>query len=80
MRDPESAQMAAFTAKGPNDRETFDSRMSKSRTAPDVTLRAVVHGGRLVGSISSFVVEGETEITYWMDRSFWGQPSRGVVP
>ena len=73
MRDPESVQMAAFTPEDPDDRETFDRRMSKSRTAPDGTSRAVIRDGRLVGSIASFVVEGKTEITYWIDRSFWGQ-------
>lgn len=29
--------------------------------------------GHLVGSIASFLVEGDTEITYWIDRSTWGQ-------
>jgi RimJ/RimL family protein N-acetyltransferase len=77
MRDPESVQMAAFTAKDPDDRETFDSRMAKSRTAPDGTMRAVICEGRLVGSIASFVMEGETEITYWIDRSVWGQGIAG---
>jgi RimJ/RimL family protein N-acetyltransferase len=72
-RDPESVQMAAFTAEDPDDREAFDSHMSKVRTSPDVTLRAVVHRGRLVGSIGSFVVDGDTEVTYWIDRSVWGQ-------
>jgi RimJ/RimL family protein N-acetyltransferase len=73
MRDPESVRMAAFTAKDPNDREAFDTHMSKLRTSPDVTLRAVTRDGRLVGSIGSFVMEGDTEITYWIDRSAWGQ-------
>jgi RimJ/RimL family protein N-acetyltransferase len=72
-RDPESVQMAAFTAKDPNDREAFDTHMSKVRTSPDVTLRAVDSDGRLVGSIASFVIEGDTEVTYWIDRSVWGQ-------
>lgn len=73
MRDPESVQMAAFTAKDPNDREAFDAHMSRVRAAPDVTMRAVSRGGRLVGSIASFVMEGDTELTYWIDRSVWGQ-------
>lgn len=73
MRDPESVQMAAFTAKDPNDRDAFDTHMSKVRTSPDGTLRAVTRGGRLVGSIASFVMEGDTELTYWIDRSVWGQ-------
>ena len=73
MRDPESVWMAAFTAKDPNDRDAFDAHMSKVRTAPDGTMRAVIRGGRLVGSIASFVRDGDTEITYWIDRSVWGQ-------
>jgi hypothetical protein len=38
MRDPESVQMAAFTAKDPNDREAFDTHMLKVRTSHDTTL------------------------------------------
>ena len=72
-RDPESVQVAAFTAKDPNDRKAFDTHMSKVRTSPDVTMRAVIRGGRLVGSIASFVMDGDTEVTYWIDRSVWGQ-------
>jgi RimJ/RimL family protein N-acetyltransferase len=73
MRDPESVQMAAFTAKDPNDREAFDTHMSKVRASAEVTSRAVIRGGRLVGSIASFVMDGDTEVTYWIDRSVWGQ-------
>jgi RimJ/RimL family protein N-acetyltransferase len=68
--------MAAFTAKDPDDRDAFDAHMSKVRAAQDVTLRAVISDGRLVGSISSFVMEGDTEITYWIHRSVWG---RGIA-
>ncbi|MEU4448354.1 GNAT family N-acetyltransferase [Actinosynnema sp. NPDC050801] len=77
MRDPESVRMAAFTAKDPDDREAFDAHMAKIRASPDTTLRAVTRDGRLVGSISSFVMEGDTEITYWIDRSVWGQGVAG---
>jgi RimJ/RimL family protein N-acetyltransferase len=73
MRDPESVRMAAFTARDPDDREAFDAHMSKVRAADDVTQRAVTRDGHLVGSIASFVMEGDTEITYWIDRSVWGQ-------
>jgi RimJ/RimL family protein N-acetyltransferase len=73
MRDPESVRMAAFTAKDPNDRQAFDTHMSKVRTSPDVTMRAVTRSGLLVGSIASFVTDGHTEITYWIDRDVWGQ-------
>ncbi|NUT94341.1 MAG: GNAT family N-acetyltransferase [Saccharothrix sp.] len=73
MRDPEAVRMAAFTAKDPDDRDAFDRHMARVRAAPDTTLRAVTRDGRFVGTISSFVMEGDTEITYWLDRSVWGQ-------
>ncbi|WP_246018678.1 GNAT family N-acetyltransferase [Saccharothrix australiensis] len=77
MRDPASVQMAAFTTKDPDDRAAFDTRMAKVRASDDTNLRAVTRDGRLVGSIGSFVVEGDTEITYWIDRSAWGQGIAG---
>ena len=73
MRDPESVRMAAFTSRDPNDRDAFDAHMARVRSAPDVTNRAITRDGRLIGSIASFVIEGDTEITYWIDRSVWGQ-------
>lgn len=76
MRDPESVRMAAFTAKDPDDREAFDRHMAKVRALPDATQRAVTYDGRMVGQIASFVMEGDTEITYWIDRTFWG---RGIA-
>jgi RimJ/RimL family protein N-acetyltransferase len=76
MRDPQSVSMAGFTAEDPNDRDAFDAHMARLRSAPDIMLRAITRDGRLVGSISSFVIEGDTEITYWIDRSVWG---RGVA-
>ncbi|NUT52710.1 MAG: GNAT family N-acetyltransferase [Saccharothrix sp.] len=77
MRDPEAVRMAAFTAEDPDDREAFDRHMAKIRSSPDVTTRAVTRGGRLVGSIGCFVVEGDTEVTFWIDRAAWGQGVAG---
>jgi RimJ/RimL family protein N-acetyltransferase len=77
MRDPESVRMAAFTAENPDDRAAFDIHMAKVRTSPESNTRAVTVDGRLVGSIASFVVDGDTEVTYWIDRSFWGQGIAG---
>lgn len=73
MRDPESVWMAAFTAKDPDDRARFDAHKAKCRAAPGNTMHVVVRDGQVVGSIASWVMEGETEITYWIDRSVWGQ-------
>jgi len=77
MRDPESVWMAAFTAEDPDDRTAFDVHMAKVRMSPEGTMRAITADGRLVGSIASFVIDGATEIIYWIDRSFWGEGIAG---
>jgi RimJ/RimL family protein N-acetyltransferase len=72
MNDPEAIRMAAFTREDPADRAKFDAHLRRLRTDPEIILRAIVCDGALAGSIASFVMEGETEITYWLDRPFWG--------
>jgi RimJ/RimL family protein N-acetyltransferase len=73
MRDPQGIWMAAFTVADPDDREAFDAHMARVRSSPDITMRAVICDGRLAGSIASFEVEGQTEVTYWIDRALWGK-------
>ena len=77
MRDPESVWMAAFTAEDPDDRAAFDAHMARVLASPDNTNRAVTLDGRLVGSIAGYPIEDRTEITYWIDRSFWGHGVAG---
>jgi RimJ/RimL family protein N-acetyltransferase len=73
MRDPESVRMAAFTAPDPSDRTAFNAHMAKVLSSSGVRHRAITSDGRLVGTIASFVSEGVTEVTYWIDRLCWGQ-------
>ena len=75
-RDPGSVWMAAFSAEHPDDKTAFRTHMTKQRNSPDITLRAITCDGQLVGSIASFVFQGQTEITYWIDRAAWG---RGIA-
>ena len=73
MRDPESVRMAAFTARDPSDRSAFDAHMAKIMSSSDNRLWAIIRDARLVGTIGSYISEGATEVTYWIDRTFWGQ-------
>ena len=73
MSDPESVSMAAFTPENPDDRQRFDAHMARVLASPETTMRAITWKGELVGSIASFVVEGRTEVTYWIDRAAWGR-------
>jgi RimJ/RimL family protein N-acetyltransferase len=81
MRDPKSMWMAAFSAEHPDDKGAFNTHLTKQKNSPDITMRAVTCDGRLVGSIASFVFQGQTEVTYWIDRAAWGRgiASRALV-
>ncbi len=80
MRDPESVRVAAFTSEDPNDRSAFDAHMAKVMSSSENTLRAIICDSRLVGTIASYVSEGATEVTYWIDRTCWGQGIATRVP
>lgn len=72
MRDPEAVALAAFTAADPDDRTAFDAWLARNLANPAVVHRMIDVDDVTVGTISSFVIEDEREITYWIDRAHWG--------
>ena len=75
-QDPGAVAMAAFTRADPADREAFDRHYSRIRADPDTTLLAIEDDGDFVGTIGSYTMDGDREVTYWIDPSRWG---RGVA-
>lgn len=75
-QDPEAVRMAAFTAPDPTDRVAFDDHMARIRTSPDVSCYVITDRGEFVGTAATFLMEGNREVTYWVDRSQWG---RGIA-
>ncbi|MET7379746.1 GNAT family N-acetyltransferase [Streptomyces sp. NPDC005526] len=75
MNDPESARMAAFGPKDPADRDAFDARWRRIRASADVP-RTILADGDVVGSAAVYGEPGEREVTYWVDRAYWG---RGIA-
>lgn len=73
QRDPEACRMAAFTAKDPEDRAAFDAHWRRIEADETCTVRAVVCDGEVVGSVGSYLREGEREVTYWIGRQHWGK-------
>jgi len=71
--DPAAIAMAAFTAPDPSDRARFDAHYARIMADPGVLQRAIERDGVLVGSIASFTMEGDRELTYWVDPACWGQ-------
>lgn len=71
--DKESAYLAAFMPKDPTDKNAYLNKFKKLLEDPTVNNQTILLGGRIVGSVSKFIMEGEAEITYWIDRNFWGK-------
>lgn len=70
--DEAADYMAAFLPREPDDRAAFDAHWSKCAADPTVVWRAVLADGVLVGHIAKFERDGEPEVTYWIDRAWWG--------
>ncbi len=73
QRDPGAVAMAAFTKADPSDRDAFDRHHRRIRDDADCTLLAIEADDIFVGTIGSFTVDGEREVTYWIDPSRWGR-------
>jgi RimJ/RimL family protein N-acetyltransferase len=71
--DPRAVQMAAFTRADPSDRAAFDAHYERIRNDPSCTLLAIDDEGEFVGTIGSYTMEGEREVTYWIAPARWGQ-------
>jgi RimJ/RimL family protein N-acetyltransferase len=72
MSDPESNRIAAFTAQDPTDRARFDAHWAKIRATDDV-IRTVLADGVVVGHTAVYGDPGEREVTYFIDRAYWGK-------
>lgn len=71
--DKESNYLAAFTSKNPNDKTVYFEKYKKHLSDPTVNMRTIKANDEIAGSISKFIMENEAEITYWIDKKFWGQ-------
>ncbi|MBC9711888.1 GNAT family N-acetyltransferase [Streptomyces sp. TRM66268-LWL] len=74
MNDPESMRTAAFVSPKSADWDLFQAHWE--RICAQYHVRAVLLDGDVVGSAAVFGEPGELEVTYWIDRAYWG---RGVA-
>jgi RimJ/RimL family protein N-acetyltransferase len=71
--DPRAVEMAAFTRADPSDRGEFDAHYERVRNDPSNLLLSIDDDAQFVGTIGSFTMEGEREVTYWIAPARWGQ-------
>ncbi|HSM08904.1 MAG TPA: GNAT family N-acetyltransferase [Gemmatimonadota bacterium] len=72
--DEVSAHMAAFVS--PRAAEERTSHWQHVLARPDTRNHTIEADGTILGWIASFQRGSDREVTYWIDRSFWG---RGIA-
>jgi RimJ/RimL family protein N-acetyltransferase len=71
--DPEANWMAAFTAKDPTDRQSFDAHWQKVLADKSITIRTILWHGEVVGSVLCHSWDGDPEVSYWLGKPYWGK-------
>jgi ribosomal-protein-alanine N-acetyltransferase len=70
--DKEAMYLAAFTPKDQTGLEAYVEKFTRFLQEPSIHMRTILVGETIVGSIAKFEIEGNAEITYWLDKNFWG--------
>lgn len=73
QKDDIANQMAAFTSKDPTNWNQFCQHWDRILTDNTVITQAITLENIVVGHISSFIMFEEREISYWIDRAYWGK-------
>lgn len=71
--DQEARHLAAFTSKETFDKEAYVAKYTRLLDDPTVNNQTITADSVIAGSIAKFVMEGDAELTYWIDKDFWGK-------
>jgi ribosomal-protein-alanine N-acetyltransferase len=71
--DEEANYLAAFTAKDISDKVAYLEKYTKHIADPTITMRTIKANDEIVGSVAKYMMEGDAEITYGIDKKYWRQ-------
>jgi ribosomal-protein-alanine N-acetyltransferase len=71
--DQVATYLAAFMPKDHTDQEAYIKKYTRFLQEPTIHMQTILVEETIAGSIAKFEVQGEAEITYWLDRPFWGK-------
>ena len=74
--DEEAIFLAAFTPSDPTNKNAYLQKYTRHLQDLSINMCTIKLGNAIVGSIAKFVMEDEAELTYWIDKQFWG---RGIA-
>jgi hypothetical protein len=69
--DLEGRHLAAFMSQDSTHKEAYLAKYTRLLNDPTVNNQTIIADSEIVGSIAKFVMEGDAELTYWIDRQFW---------
>lgn len=76
--DPAGQAMAAFTDVR-NDREAYLVKHRRLLVDDGVTRLVAEVDGEVVGSASTWLSDGQNQVTYWIRRDHWGRGIAGLL-
>ncbi len=71
--DEEAINLAAFTPKDPTDKSAYLIKYTKLLSNPTINNQTIIIDNIIVGSIAKFEIDGQAEVTYWIDKKYWGK-------
>jgi len=71
--DDEARYLAAFTSKDTTDKTAYLQKYTKLVNDPTINMQTIIVDKIIAGSVSKFEMGGDAEITYWIDKQFWGK-------
>ena len=71
--DKKGGYLAAFMPEDPTDKTAYIDKYHKLLNDPAVNNQTIMLNDKIVGSIAKFVMFGDNELTYWIDKQFWGK-------
>lgn len=71
--DKEGGFLAAFMPKDHDDKTAYLEKHNRLLHDYSVNNQTILLENEIAGSIAKFVMEGDAEITYWIDRRHWGK-------
>lgn len=71
--DQEARYLAAFMSKDSTNKEAYVAKYTRLLNDPTVNNQTIIADSVIAGSIAKFVMEDDAELTYWIDKDFWGK-------
>jgi len=71
--DEEANFMAAFTSKNHYDRDAYIKKWTRLMSVDSVHMQSILLEDIVVGCVVKFVMGGDSDITYALDKKHWGK-------